>query len=148
MLLFHLQELVIELVQGNGNLRVCFLHIEGEFTHGRQRMDHGGDGAYPVKAIEAENGLWHIWKAYKDSLAGLYAKGVEAAGHPVYLLRKAGIACGLAHKSQCREILFPCGSLQHSFRYGFLAVVKVRVHSTVAFHPRSGNVIDFIFHKP
>ena len=110
-------------------------------------MHHGRDGTYPVEAIEAEHRLGHVWKANEDTVAGTHAKCPEAARHLVNLLRKAGVACGLAHECKGREILFPGGSFQDCLRYCFFRIVKMRVHATVAFHPRSGNVINLIFHR-
>ena len=117
---FHLQELGVELIQGYDDVAAGLVHIEGELTYGRQRMHHGRDGTYPVEAIEAENRLGHIGKANQDTVAGTDTECPEAACNLVNLLRKAGVACGLAHECEGREVFFPGGSFQDCLRYCFL----------------------------
>ncbi len=142
----YLQELCVELVKGNCNLAAGLVHVEGKFRHCRKRMHHCGDGSYAVEGVKAKYRLRHVGKAYKDPLAGLYAKGVETLCNFLYFLSQARIAGGFAHESKGREVFFAGRRVKDGTGHCFFAVVKFRCNATVTVCPRCGNVVNLIFH--
>ena len=145
-LLLHTEELAVELVQGHGYAAVRLVHVECQFRHGRQRMHHGRDGAYAVEAVEAEHSLRHVRKADQNPLAGPHPQCMEAAGHTVDFLRKPGVRCGLAHEGEGRKFLFHGGGVQNRTGYRFFAVIQVGGYLPIAFKPRGGYIVEFVFH--
>ena len=110
-------------------------------------MHHGGDSAYAVQAIEAENSLGDIGKANQHTLSRPYAQGIETAGYLVYLGGQAGVGCRLAHESEGREIPFPGSRIQDGLGHGFFAVIQIGCHLAVAGEPGGGHIVEFTPHK-
>ena len=139
-------DLGVELVEREDALGVREVEVELDLARGGERMDHVGDRADAVEAVERVQGLRAVRHADGHAVAFLDAHGEEGLGGLVDLfheLREGGL---LAHELIGGELGVADGGVADHLIDGLLRVSQVMRHFAVIFQPGSGSGKTHFFH--
>ena len=139
-------DLGVELVERQDAFGVREVEIELDLARGGERMDHVGDRADAVEAVECMQGLRAVGHADGHAVAFLDAHGEEGLGGLVDLfheLREGGL---LAHELIGGEPGVADGGVADHLIDGLLRVSQVMRHLAVIFQPGSGSGKTHFFH--
>ena len=139
-------DLGVELVEREDALGVREVEVELDLARGGERMDHVGDRADAVEAVERVQGLRAVRHADGHAVAFLDAHGEEGLGGLVDLfheLREGGL---LAHELIGGEPGVADGGVADHLIDGLLRVSQVMRHFAVIFQPGSGSGKTHFFH--